>query len=137
LRLYVHAVGGKPFPITPPIVVRNVTISPDGSKVLLLPANGKLTMYPTTEGGRGTVIPTSEALAPLLWRDDDWVYVQHVGAYTQIPTTISRLHLQTGRLQRWKEIGPNDPLGVNAITKVRTPPASRSSIATDASYRMS
>jgi DNA-binding winged helix-turn-helix (wHTH) protein len=118
LRLYVQTVGGKPFPITPPVVVRNVTVSPDGSKVVLLPASGKLTIYPTSEAGTDTVVPTSEALAPLLWLEDDWLYVQHVGAYTQIPTKISRLHLPTGRLQPWKEIGPTDPLGVNAITKV-------------------
>ena len=79
---------------------------------------GKLTLYRTAEGGTGTVVPTTEPLAPLLWREDDWLYVQHVGAYTQIPTRISRLHLPTGRLQAWKEIGPSDPLGVNAITKV-------------------
>jgi hypothetical protein len=64
------------------------------------------------------VVPTSEPLAPLLWAEDDWLHVQHVGAYTQIPTRISRLHLPTGRLEPWREIGPVDPLGVNAITKV-------------------
>jgi WD40 repeat protein len=118
LRLYVLPAGGKPFPITPPVVVRNVTISPDGTRVVLLPANGKLTIYSTAGGGAATVVPTSEPLAPLLWPENDWLYVQHVGAYTQIPTRISRLHLPTGRVEPWKEIGPFDPLGVNAITKV-------------------
>ena len=117
LRLFVQAPGGKPAPITPPVVVRNVTISPDGRRVILLPANGKLTIYPT-DGGAPQVVPTADVLAPLLWTDDDWLYVQHMGGYTQIPTRISRLHLPTGRVEPWKEIGPADPLGVNAITKV-------------------
>jgi len=33
LRLYVQSLNGNPFPITPPMVVRNVAISPDGTKV--------------------------------------------------------------------------------------------------------
>jgi len=119
LRLYVQPLDGRPFPITPPIVVRNVALSPDGTKVALLSAEGKLVIYPAAESGSaGEVVPTVEPLAPLLWAPDDWLYVQHIGSYTQIPTRISRLHLPTGRLKPWKEIRPADPLGVNAITKV-------------------
>ena len=33
LRLYVQAEGDAPYPITPPAVVRNVAISPDGGRV--------------------------------------------------------------------------------------------------------
>jgi eukaryotic-like serine/threonine-protein kinase len=118
LRLYVQPLTGRPFPITPPTVVRNIAISPDGTKVALLPADSKLAIYPVVEGGTGWIVPTGEALAPLLWTKDDWLYVQHLGAYTQIPTRISRFHLPTGRLERWLEAAPDDPLGVNAITKV-------------------
>jgi hypothetical protein len=51
-------------------------------------------MYSLT-GGAGEVVPTPHPLAPLLWTDDDWLYVQHVGAYTQIPTRVSRMHLES------------------------------------------
>jgi len=118
LRLFVQRLDGKPFPITPPIVVRNVAISPDGSRVALLAANGKLMIYPTAENGAPRTISTSDSLGPLLWTSDDWLYVQHVGGYTEIPTRISRLHLPSGRLEPWREIAPIDRLGVNAITKV-------------------
>ena len=126
LRLYVQPLQGKPVPITPPTVVRNVAISPDGNQVAALSANGTLAIYPVAGGGAVRTIPTTEALAPLLWTNaaraggtqDDWLYVQHLGAYTQIPTRISRLHLKTGRLEHWRDIAPVDPLGVNAITKV-------------------
>jgi WD40 repeat protein len=118
LRLYVQSLNGKPFPITPPTVVRNVAISPDGANVALLSADSKLLIYPAVEGGTARLVPTSEPLAPLLWTEDDRLVVQHLGAYTQIPTRISRLNLVTGQLQPWRELRPRDPAGVNAITKV-------------------
>ncbi|MEO5742709.1 MAG: winged helix-turn-helix domain-containing protein [Vicinamibacterales bacterium] len=118
LRLFVVPLAGRPFPVTPPVVVRNVAIAPDGARIALLPADGKLVIYPVQEHGRAHIVPASEALAPLLWSGEDILYVQHLGAYTQIPTQISRLHLRTGRLEPWREIRPLDALGVNAITKV-------------------
>ena len=118
LRLFVVPLAGKHFPITPPLVVRNVAIAPDGSRIALLPADGKLVIYSVTENGSAYVVPSSDTLAPILWSAEDVLYVQHLGAYKQIPTQISRLHLKTGRLERWREIRPPDELGVNAITKV-------------------
>ena len=119
LRLYVQSLDGKPFPITPPIVVRNVAVSPDGERVAVLSARGKLMIYPTAkDNAEGREIVTAQPLAPLLWTADGWLYVQHIGAYTQIPTRISRLHLPDGRLEPWRELSPTDTLGVNAITKV-------------------
>jgi hypothetical protein len=119
LRLYVQSLEGKPlpFPITPPTVVRNAAISPDGAKVAVLSADRQLRIYPA-EGGTARLIPTAEPLAPLLWPESDWLFVQHIGAYTQVPTRVSRLNLATGQLQPWRELRPRDPAGVNAITKV-------------------
>lgn len=118
LRLYLQPLSGNPFPISPPTVVRNAAISPDGTSVAVLEASGKLVIYPIVENGTGRVVPTAEPLGPLLWTSGDWLYVQHVGAYTEIPTRISRMHLPTGRLEPWQDLAPADPLGVNAITKV-------------------
>jgi DNA-binding winged helix-turn-helix (wHTH) protein len=118
LRLHVLDLdGGKPIAVTPPTVTRTAAVSPDGSQIALLAADGKLMIYPST-GGSGRVIPAQGTLGPLLWTADDWIYVQHLGAYTQIPTRLSRFHLPTGRLEPWKEVRPVDTLGVNAITKV-------------------
>jgi len=126
LRLYVQPLDSKPFPITPPIVVRNVAVSPDGEHVAVLSAAGKLVIYPTVNGaGTGREIATTQPLAPLLWTSGDWLYVQHIGAYTQIPTRVSRLHLLDGRLEPWRDLSPTDTLGVNAITKVMISPDAR------------
>jgi DNA-binding winged helix-turn-helix (wHTH) protein/Tol biopolymer transport system component len=118
LRLYVQPPEGKPYPITPPIAARNVAIAPDGTKVAVLGGDRKLAIYQTHGDGAARAVATKETLAPLLWTEDDWLYVQHIGAYTQIPTRISRLHLPTGRLEFWRDISPVDTMGVNAITKV-------------------
>src|SRR5262249_29465270 len=103
LRLYVQPLngGGKPLAITPPIVVRNVALSPDGSKVALLSADNQLIIYPTTGPGPGTKVPTSAPLAPVLWTSENDLIVQHLGAYTEIPTRISRLDLATGTVRPW------------------------------------
>jgi hypothetical protein len=87
LRLYVQPLEGKPFQITPPTVVRNVAISPDGTNVALMSADRQLLIYPVA-GGEARLVPTAEPLAPVLWTEGDWLFVQHVGAYTQVPTSL-------------------------------------------------
>jgi WD40 repeat protein len=119
LRLFVQSLDGKPFPITPPAVVRNVAISPDGASVALMSADRRLRIYPVTEGGGAPrLVPTAEPLAPVLWTEGDWLIVQHIGAYTQVPTRLSRFNVATGQLEPWRELRPRDTTGVNAITKV-------------------
>lgn len=118
LRLYVQDLDGKPFAITPPTVVRNAAISPDGSRVAVMSTDNQLLIYPAAPGGTARRIPTTETLSPLLWTADDSLFVQHLGSYTQLPTRISRLHLPTGKLEPWLELQPGDPAGVNAVTKV-------------------
>jgi hypothetical protein len=118
LRLYVVPPEGKPYAITPPGTIRNVAISSDGARVALLSAEGKLLVYPIASEAAPTVVSQRETLAPLLWSSDGWLYAQLLGAYSQIPARIVRLQVSTGRLEPWREVGPADPLGVNAITKV-------------------
>lgn len=119
LRLYVQPlVGGNPFPITPPTVSRNVAISPGGTHVAVLSANGKLSIYAAAPGAAGRHIDTAERLAPLVWPEENVLYVQHLGAYTQIPTRLSHLDVTTGVVHPWQQVEPADKLGVNAITKV-------------------
>lgn len=118
LRVYVQPPDGAPFPLTSPTMVRNAAISPDGSRVALLTASNALAIHTVSANSEPQNVPQGERLAPLLWAADDWIYVQRLGAYTQLPTELARLHLPTGRLESWRTIGPTDTVGVNALTKV-------------------
>lgn len=119
VRLYVHDLEQRrSVALTPPGVVRNAAISPDGTTVAVLGADGALGLYPADGQGSATTVTTSERLAPLLWADGGRLLVQHIGAYTQIPTSLSWLDLATGRTEPWRTLRPRDPAGVNAITKV-------------------
>ena len=128
LRLYVQPPDRQPYPITPPTVARNVAISPDGMKVAVFSANTGLAIYPTSAQGEKKLVQTTGSWAPLLWTRDDTLYVEEIGAYTQIPTRISRLRLPSGQIEPWKEIAPVDAAGVNAITKVMLSADSRTLI---------
>ena len=85
LRLYAHALdgrSGRPVPVTPEMVVRNVALSPDGNQVALLTGNGKLQIY-STSGRSPSTIPTEEPLAPIHWgRSGETIYVQHLRTFT-------------------------------------------------------
>lgn len=118
LRLYVQPADGPAYTLTPPTMVRNAAIAPDGARIALLSSSNALVIHPTTPNGSPTTVPGGQNLAPLLWTTNDWLYVQRLGAYTQIPTEILRLHVPTGRLEPWRAISPDDVVGVNAITKV-------------------
>lgn len=119
VRLYVHDLEQRrSMVLTPPGVVRNTAISPDGTRVAVLGADGALRLYPADGQGTPTTVTTKERLAPVLWASGDRLLVQHIGAYTQIPTALSWLDLSTGRTEPWRTLQPRDPAGVNAITKV-------------------
>ena len=53
LRLYVQSLDRAahgPVPITPPMAVRDLAISPDGAQVAVLTANGAFTLFPNHYG---------------------------------------------------------------------------------------
>jgi DNA-binding winged helix-turn-helix (wHTH) protein len=119
LRLYIQTiVSGRASPLTPPLMVRDVAISPDGDEVALLTPEGKLTLYPTG-GGEPRVIPSNEPLAPIRWsRDGLSLFVQHLRSRVSSSAEVSELQPQTGKTKLWKRLVPSDPIGVNAITGV-------------------
>ncbi|MBI3695292.1 MAG: winged helix-turn-helix domain-containing protein [Acidobacteria bacterium] len=121
LRLYVQSLenpGAPPAPITPEMVVRNVSISPDGQRVAVLSADGKLAVYPTSLG-EPQIIPASEPLAPVHWsQDGQWLFVLHRRTSTEIPARVSRIQLSTGQINPWKQIAPPDRMGVTDVTGI-------------------
>ena len=119
LRLYVQSIAsGQAEALTPPLMVRNVAISPDCSQIAWLTPEGELALY-STERRSVQVIPSTEPLAPLRWsRDGTWLYVQHLRSRTQSSADVSRIHPSSGALHPWKHLTPRDPTGVNAVTGV-------------------
>jgi WD40 repeat protein len=122
LRLYIQSLenpSAAPSPITPEVMVRNVSISPDAQRIAVLSADGKLTLYPAGRRGEPRIISTSEPLAPMHWSGDgQWLFVQHRRDFTEVPARVSRLHLATGQLQPWKQLAPADRMGVTDVTGI-------------------
>lgn len=119
VRLYVQDLETpRVVPLTPPGVVRNAAVSADGNRVAVLGADGVLRLYASDGRGPATIVATEQRLAPVLWPTSSRLLVQHIGAYTQIPTSLSWLDLETGRTEPWRTLQPRDVAGVDAITKV-------------------
>jgi hypothetical protein len=116
--VYVQSLEGKPVPLSPPLVTRNVAIAPDGRLLAVLPDHGRLTIYPS-EPGEPRVLPSDDPLAPVFWsRDGRSILVQHLARSAEVPARISRLDLITDRITPWKTVAPRSAMGVNSITRV-------------------
>jgi DNA-binding winged helix-turn-helix (wHTH) protein/WD40 repeat protein len=120
LRLYRLAFDevGKPIPLTSPTAIRNVAVSPDGSQVAVLKADGESTIYSTSTGDSVKVLDTRLPLAPILWAGSDTLYVQRQRTFSDLPASVLRMSIKSGNLEVWKDISPHDPIGVNAITRI-------------------
>jgi DNA-binding winged helix-turn-helix (wHTH) protein len=119
LGLYIQNLQtGTADPLTGPLMVRNASVSNDGSTVAILNPEGKLLLYATT-GGPPRSIASDEPLAPIRWsKDDKWVYVLHLRSSVQSSALVSRLRIATGEIHPWKVLRPADTNGVNSITGV-------------------
>jgi WD40 repeat protein len=127
LRLYVLSLDdSKLTPISPEMMVRNAAISPDGERVAILSADNRLLVY-HAEGGEPHQIPAAEPLAPLRWsKEGEWIFVQRLSRYTELPARVFRVHARTGEIKLWNDISPADPMGVNSVTGVSIGPDERS-----------
>jgi hypothetical protein len=97
-------------------MVRNASVSEDGSTVAILNPEGKLLLYETT-GGPPRTIASNEPLAPIRWsKDGHWLYVMHLRSSVQSSAQVSRLRIATGEIHPWKVLKPTDTTGVNSIT---------------------
>jgi len=109
---------GTTSPLTGPVMVRNASVSEDGSTVAILNPEGKLLLYATT-GGPPRTIASDEPLAPIRWsKDGQWLYVIHLRSSVQSSAQVSRLRIATGEIHPWKVLRPADTTGVNSITGV-------------------
>jgi eukaryotic-like serine/threonine-protein kinase len=120
LSLYVQPLTGSapPAALAAESMVRNTAISPDGTRVAVLLPDGRLVLY-STSGGRPITIPAAEPLAPIHWsRDGEWLFVQHLRSYREVPTRVSKVNIRSGLIQPWREFAPADRIGVHSVTGI-------------------
>jgi eukaryotic-like serine/threonine-protein kinase len=124
LRLYVQSIdGGKPRAITPEGITAALpgfAVSPDGRLVAAIGPDHKAALFPV-EGGAPRPIPgVGEKEFPLRFSADGRsIYLWKRG---DVPARVTRLDLETGRREVWKDLLPADPAGVERISNVLVTP---------------
>jgi eukaryotic-like serine/threonine-protein kinase len=124
VRLYVLGIeGGAPRPITPEGIVSALpgfAISPDGKLVAAVDADHRAMLYPV-DGGEARAIPgVEEKEFPLRFSSDGRaVYLWKRG---DVPARVTKLDVETGKREVWKNLLPADPAGVERISNVLVTP---------------
>jgi len=121
-RLFlIDVAGGSPRPITPEgyrLIPRS--ISPDGKRVIVLGPDRKRYFYPL-EGGEPQPIPgLLPDETPWGWSGDGRFL--YVGRRREIPARVSKLDVQTGKREPWRELMPADGAGIVNISPVLATP---------------
>jgi hypothetical protein len=123
-RLFVQPLDGPPRAVTPERVsARRVVVSPDGRWVVGVPPAAAPALFPLT-GGAPRPIPGAEVDdQPLQWSaDGKTLFVQR----GRMPMQVYSIDLASGRRQLWRELAPEDPAGVPALTRICLTPDAKS-----------
>ncbi|HLK19630.1 MAG TPA: hypothetical protein VKT81_11760, partial [Bryobacteraceae bacterium] len=120
MRLYVQDVsGGKARPLTPDIFMGFTVISPDGRWIAGEDQDGKLTIV-AREGGQRRTIPVPSPVQPVTWTADGRAVL--VRDSRSVPAKVSSIDVATGRIKPWREIGPSNLTGVQALYRLFVTP---------------
>ncbi len=128
VRLYVQSVeGGKPRAISPEGITSALpgfAVTPDGKSVAAIGLDRKGTLFPI-EGGQPRPIPgLMDGEFPLRFSPDGRsLFVWRRG---DVPARVSRVDIETGRREVWKDLLPADPAGVERISNVLVAPDGKS-----------
>jgi len=120
VRLYVQSIeGGKPRAVTPEGVMAALpgfAVSPDGRTVAAVAPNHRAMLYPVEGGQPREIAGAVEGEFPIRFGSDGrWVYLWKRG---DVPARISRIDIESGRRELWKNLVPLDPAGVERISNV-------------------
>jgi WD40 repeat protein len=123
-RLYSQSIeGGKPRPITPEGIIAAIpgfAISSDGLRAAAVAPDHKAAIFPLDGGSARPVPGALEGEYPLRFSDDGRsLYLWKRG---DVPARISRIEIDTGRREVWKDLLPADPAGVERISNVLITP---------------
>lgn len=128
IRLYLEALdGGKPRAITQEgitVALPGFAISADGKTVAAIGPDHKCALYPIDGGSSRPVGGVSEGEFPLHFSTDNRsLFVWKRG---DVPARVSKVDVETGRRELWKELLPADPAGVERISNVLVAPDGKS-----------
>jgi serine/threonine protein kinase/WD40 repeat protein len=121
LRLYVQAIdGGKPEAISPEGITAALpgfAVSPDQKFVAAIGSDHKALLFPVEGGGSPRAIPgVGDKEFPLRFSNDGRsLYLWSRG---DVPAHVTKLDLETGKREAWKDLMPADPSGVERISNV-------------------
>jgi len=119
-RIYSQSIdGGKPRPVSPEGIVPALpgfAISSDASRLAAVGPDHKMAIF-SLNGGTSRPVPGAlEGEYPLRFSDDGRsLYVWKRG---DVPARISRIEIETGKREVWKDLLPVDPAGVERISNV-------------------
>jgi eukaryotic-like serine/threonine-protein kinase len=122
VRLYIQDLsGGAAKPITPEGVNGSlVAISPDGKQVALVGADQKPALLTVDSGESRPIAGLDIGEAPIGWTNDGkFLFAYHLG---EVPASVYRFELATGRKQIWKKLVPPDVSGVTDISSILMTP---------------
>jgi len=115
LRVFIQALDGrKPVPVNTSAYLEHPAISPDGTLIAGVDAEGRLVLLPAT-GGDLKVIATGFTARVLRWSKSGKALLAQTDG---VPAKLLRVDLATGKATPWKEIAPSDLAGVNTIWPV-------------------
>lgn len=121
VRLYIQDMNGGPAKaiteegVNPSVIA----ISPDGKQIAFVTPDQKPALL-TLDSGEVRPIPGMDAGdAPIAWTNDGRLFVYRLG---EIPATVNRLDVATGRKQLWKQLVPPDVSGVTDISSILITP---------------
>jgi len=128
VRLYVSEVAsGKSEPITQEGINGTAfVISPDSQWVAGIGPDQKGYLYPVG-GGEPRLIPgLNPGEQPITFSSDSQsLYVYQPG---ELPASVTRLDLQSGKRSLWKQLMPSDPAGVETIGPILMTPDAKTCV---------
>jgi Tol biopolymer transport system component len=128
MKLYVQSIeGGKPKAITPEgmtTALPGFTVTPDGKFVAAIGPDRKGALFPVDGGQPRAIAGLLDGEFPLKFAPDGrWLFVWKRG---DVPARISRIDIETGKREVWKDLLPADPAGVERISNVLVAPDGKS-----------
>jgi Tol biopolymer transport system component len=114
--------GGAPRALTPEGYTSSALVTPDGTRIAVRGPDRKRYLYPVA-GGEPTQIPGTEAGEIPMQFDADGRHL-FTQPSNEVPATVSRVDLATGKKEPWRTIVPGDPAGVSSLFVIPVPDGS-------------